>query len=317
MRVLVTGGAGFIGLHVVRRLLAEGVAVAVLDDLSNSTGAGLPSSVAHTRGCVTDAEACARAAAGCDAVLHLAARGAVPRSLDDPSGSVTVNTVGTLRVLEAARAVGARRVVLASSSTVYGDQPGFPRDEALAPDPRSPYAASKVAAEALTRAWHGGFGLETVMLRLFNVYGPGQRFDVSYPAVVPRFVAAALAGRAAELHGGGGQGRDFTYVEDVAGAFVAALRSERVGGGEAINVAAGRPVTVAAVHGAVARLTGCDVAPRVVPARAVDMRLTHAAVTRARDLLGWSAEVGLEAGLVQTLAWARAAFAEQTQPAAE
>ncbi|MGB1276081.1 MAG: NAD-dependent epimerase/dehydratase family protein, partial [Nannocystaceae bacterium] len=204
MHVLITGGAGFIGSHLCAAATAVGHRVRVLDDLSTGLRRNLDGVEVDLRvGTISDPECCDAAMKDIEVVLHLAARGSVPRSLQDPRGTLRTNVDGTATLLEAAQKAGVRRFVQASSSAVYGIQPGFPRHEALGLDPRSPYAASKAAAEQLARAWHASWGLETCSLRPFNVYGPRQRADCAYAAVVPKFIQAALSKTPAEIHGDG------------------------------------------------------------------------------------------------------------------
>jgi UDP-glucose 4-epimerase len=218
VRYVVTGGAGFIGSHLVERLVRDGAEVVVLDDFSTGKRDNLTpwlDQIEIIEGSVTDMHACARAVQEADFVLHQAARPSVPRSLRDPLGSHDVNATGTLVLLMAAREAGDRRVIYASSSSVYGDTPDLPKRENATPHPRSPYAVSKLTGEHYCLAFTASFRLETVVLRYFNVYGPRQDPDSPYAAVIPRFVAAALAGEPPEITGDGEQTRDFTHVTDV------------------------------------------------------------------------------------------------------
>ncbi|EDM75189.1 hypothetical protein PPSIR1_40969 [Plesiocystis pacifica SIR-1] len=306
-RLLVTGGAGFIGAQVCATAIAAGYTVRVLDDLSTglrSNLEGLPG-IELLVGDIRELACCEHAVRDVDAVIHLAARGSVPRSIDDPQATMRTNVMGTTNVLDACRRAGVRRVVQSSSSSIYGVVPGLPRREQQRPDPRSPYAASKLAAEHVAQAWHACWGVEVVTLRLFNVYGPRQRSDSSYAAVVPLFIAAALSGRPAELHGGGEQSRAFTYVEDVAEGILAALRSPRVGENERINLAHEACEPVRELHARIGALVGVDIPPRITAARRGDVLSSSADLERARTLLGWTAQTSLDAGLAATIAWHR------------
>jgi nucleoside-diphosphate-sugar epimerase len=305
MRMLVTGGAGFIGSHLCAAAVAAGHEVRVLDDLSTGLRANLDElpEVELLVGKIEDPERCAAAMRGVEVVLHLAARGSVPRSLEDPVATLRTNVEGTATVLDAARRAGVRRVVQTSSSSVYGLAPGHPRREAQPVDPRSPYAASKAAAEQLARAWHGSWGLETISLRLFNVYGPRQRPDSPYAAVIPRFIDAALRGVAAEIHGDGAQTRAFTYVDDVVAGLLAAASRPALGCGEIINLASHRTESIEGLHRRIARLTGVDIRPRRVPARVGDVPRSSADLGLTLELLGWAPRVELDEGLAATIAW--------------
>lgn len=307
---LVTGGCGFIGSHLVHALLARGARVRVLDDLSAGRRENLGAAAADVEllvGDIRDADACARACRGASVVYHQAARPSVPRSVQDPQGTFEVNVVGSHLVLLAARAAGARRVVLASSSSVYGQQPTLPKHEGLPPAPASPYAAQKLAAEQLGLAYSRSLGLEVVALRYFNVYGPRQDPASAYAAVIPAFGAALLQRRSPVIYGDGLQTRDFTYVEDVARANLAAAEAPAAPG-NALNVAAGRRTSLLDLFHAIARLAGApDVAPTHAPERPGDVRDSLAAIDGARELLGWTPQVDLEEGLRRTVEALRAA----------
>ncbi|MEM9166837.1 MAG: SDR family NAD(P)-dependent oxidoreductase [Planctomycetota bacterium] len=322
-RICVTGGAGFIGAHTVDVLLACGATVSVIDDLSNSMLATLsdhlemtPERLRFVYGSILDDRALSEAIEGCDRVIHLAAMGSVPRSFEQPTRAFEVNATGTLRVLEAARRAGADRVVLAASSSAYGDPSELPCLETMPNSPMSPYAASKLAAEALCQAWPDGYGLDTVCLRYFNVFGPRQRSDSDYAAVVAAFAKRLLAGEAPVIYGDGQQARDFTYV---ANAVDATLRAASLGtalGGRIMNIGAGAGgCTIADL----ARMMGEHLAPDAPapvfePARPGDVRDSAADITRARDLLGYEPLVDLQAGLEETCAWFRTAEPEESRP---
>lgn len=295
---LVTGGAGFIGSHVVRAALRAGHRVRVVDDLSTGDSRRLPQLVELVRADVADADAVVRAAAGAEVVVHLAAHRAVPRSVEHPLATDVANTHGTLCVLEAARAAGARRVVLASSSSVYGSAAVLPTSEAVEPRPASPYAVSKLAGEHYARVHAELFGLSTLSLRLFNVYGPGQPPDGPYAQLVPRVLDALRRDEAPVVFGDGRQSRDLVYVGDVARAVLAAAASDAVG---VVNIGSGRATSVLDVVAAAARIMGTPTTPHFEPARPGDVPHTWADTRRAAEILGWEAGVDLSEGLRRTV----------------
>ncbi len=304
MRVLVTGAAGFIGSHLCRGFAAEGHEVVGLDDLSDGTLDNLvdASEVRFENGDVRDAGAVLAAARGCSAILHHAAMKSVERSVREPRAFDDVNVRGTLNVLEAAREVEAR-VVFASSSSVYGDQDRFPVTEDMEPRPRSPYAATKLAAEAYCRAWWLSFGVPTISLRYFNVYGPGQDPASEYAAVIPRFIVACLTDGRPTIHGDGEQSRDFTYIDDVVDANVRAVAAPDHALGRVFNIAGGRPpVSVKRLLTLIARLTGCDPDPLHERAREGDIRRSEADVSAARSAIGYDPKIDIEEGLRRTVA---------------
>jgi UDP-glucose 4-epimerase len=303
MRACVTGGAGFIGSHLVDRLLADGWDVSVLDDLSSGLRANLAQAGERVRLHVGDLRAPADVAAaleGAEVVLHLGARASVPRSVARPEEAVAVNVQGTLHVLEAARRAGVRRIVLASSSSVYGAAGRLPRREDDPLEPRSPYAATKAGAEGLVRAYGATFGLDGVVLRFFNVYGPRQRADAPYAAVVPRFADALAAGRPLLLEGDGAQTRDFTYVADVVDALVQAT-APAVPAGSVLNVGSGSRVSVRDLAAALGRAAGRTPSLQHAPARPGDVRDSQADVRRAAALLGWAPRTSLAEGLAHVV----------------
>jgi len=312
VRALVTGGAGFIGSHLVDALVASGDEVVVLDSLVTGGRGMVTPGAGLVVGDVADPLTVAGAVEGCDVVYHQAARGSVPRSIDDPVGSDQANVRGTLVVLEAARAAGVRRVVLASSSSVYGGAAPLPTPESAPLVPRSPYAVTKVAGELYARVYWEVHGLETVCLRYFNVYGPRQRPDGPYAAVIPRFVAAALAGVAPEVHGDGRQRRDFTYVADAVEANILAGTAAPADAcaGRVFNVGGGRSSSLLDVLGVLASVVGGRMpAPVHVPGRPGDPRRSHADIGAAQRALGYEPRVALREGLARTVAWRREAGA--------
>ncbi len=303
--VLVTGGAGFIGSHLVDRLLAAGARVRVLDNLAT----GREENLAHCREAIEllvadlrDEEACRRACAGCRWVFHQAALGSVPRSVEDPATTVAVNVLGSMHLLRAGVEAGAERIVYASSSSVYGDDPGLPKREGREGRPLSPYAASKRAVEELAHACAAAYGASLVGLRYFNVYGPRQDPAGPYAAVIPRFLRAALAGAPCEIHGDGEQSRDFTYVADAVEANLLAAAAPLAGSASlVVNVGGGRRTTIAELAAAVERLTGSRAGRRHLPPRPGDVPHSLADLGRAGELLGyrpgWSLAAGLEVAL--------------------
>lgn len=307
MKVLVTGGAGFIGSHLVRALLDRGDTVSVIDDLSTGQERRLvpfAAAIQFVPGDIRDPEALARAAAGCDAILHQAAVPSVARSVRDPLTSNSVNTDGTIRVMLAAEQAGCRRVVFAGSSAVYGDSPELPRRETHLPAPRSPYAVSKLAAEGYIHSMGSLSGVETVVLRYFNIFGPDQDPFSEYSAVVPRFVTAALRGEPLTVHGDGMQSRDFTYVQNVVAANLLALDREGATG-VTCNIGCGGRYTlldlIAAIEAAVGRAVRID----YEPSRPGDVPHSQAAIELAHDRLGYEVEVGFEEGIERSVSWYR------------
>jgi UDP-glucose 4-epimerase len=301
MKALVTGGAGFIGSNLVDRLVADGHEVVVLDNLSTgrreNLAAALPR-IDFREGDLRDRTAVADAVQGCEVVFHQAALAAVARSVENPLEVTEVNVGGTLNVLNAARESGARRVVFASSSSVYGDTPTLPKVETMTLSPRSPYAASKAAGESYLTAFHATYGLEGVALRYFNVYGPRQDPRSRYAAVVARFLDAARAGRPAVVYGDGRQTRDFTWVGDVVDACVRASSAPRAPEGP-MNLGGGKRISILDLAAAVGRAAGASIEPMHEPARLGDVRDSLADVRAAAERLGWRPATSLEEGLAR------------------
>jgi nucleoside-diphosphate-sugar epimerase len=310
MNVLVTGGAGFIGSNLTRSLADDGHRVRVLDEFSTGRRENLDDldgRVEIVEGDVGDPHDVDRAAAGIEVVYHLAALPSVARSVADPRASHRANVEGTLNVLLAARDAGVRRLVYASSSSVYGDTPTLPKHEDMPVSPRSPYAAAKLAGEAYCLAFSQVYPLETVCLRFFNVFGPRQDPASEYAAVVPRFIARMLAGAPAEVTGDGCQTRDFTFVDNAVMAcrLAAAAGPEAVG--EAINVGCGDRISVLDLVGLVNDLLTERVDPVFVPARSGDVRDSQASVAKAERLIGYRPRVSVRDGVAATLGWFAAA----------
>lgn len=310
MRVVVTGGAGFVGSNLAHALAGDAHvdAVVVIDDLSTGQRSNLDGAdgVRLVEASVLDTELVREACEGADAVVHLAARPSVPRSLEDPVASHAANASGTVSVLEAARDAGKPHVIVASSSSVYGADPPLPTHEDLAVAPRSPYAVSKLASEAYAQAYAHSFGMDTLALRFFNVFGPRQPAGHAYAAVIPAFVDAALDGRPLTVHGDGHQTRDFTYVGSVCKVLGEALR-HRVTHDGPVNLAFGSQRSVLEV---VARLEAQLDAPLDVAhtaPRAGDVRHSQADQSRLRTLFPEVEPVPFEEGLSATIAWFRGA----------
>ena len=286
IRALVTGGAGFIGSAIARRLLERGDQVRVLDSLITNDESGVPEGAEFLRTDLRDRPALDDACAGIDVIFHQAAIRSVPRSVDDPWLAHDCNVNGTLNLLMAAEKAGVGRLIYASSSSAYGDVGDAINVETMAPAPRSPYAVSKLSGEYYCKAWAILGKLPTLSLRYFNVFGPGQRPDSKYSAVFPAFISALLAGEAPEVHGDGLQARDFTYIDDVVNANLAAASAD-VADGTVMNVAAGRPKTVLDVLDSVSKELGIWKEPNFVPRRAGDIMSSRADIARAREMLSW------------------------------
>ena len=305
---LVTGGAGFIGSHLVEELVRRGRPVRVFDDFST----GLRSNLAHlgstpevVEGSLTDPIAVARAMHRVGVVYHLGALASVARSVETPLVTHAACATGTLHVLDAARKAGVRRVVYAASSSAYGGA-GASADgaqtEAQRPSARSPYAAAKLAGELYMEAFAATYGIETVRLRFFNIFGPRQRSDSPYSGVIALFVAAMARGDAPAVHGDGRQSRDFTYVANAVQALMRAAEAPEVSG-NVYNVGTGRSVTVLDLIAGLNRVLGTDLEPTFGPTRAGDVRFSRADIRRTREDLGYDPTVGFEDGLRRTVQW--------------
>ncbi len=302
-RALVTGGAGFIGSHIADRLVEEGWEVRILDDFSSGREENLElcrRSVEVLRGDLRDRELLGRAVGDAEVVFHEAAVPSVPRSVAEPERTNDVNVTGTLALLEAARQAGVRRLVFAASSSAYGDTPELPKVESMPATPLSPYALQKYAGEQYCRLYTNLYGLETVALRYFNVFGPRQNPQSEYAAVIPKFVTACLRGEAPRIYGDGEQTRDFTYVGDVVQANLLAAEAERAVGG-VVNVAGGRRMSLNQLFRTIAELTGADVEPAYEPPRPGDVRDSLADLHRAAAWLGYRPAVDIREGLRQTV----------------
>ena len=310
---LVTGGAGFIGSHIVERLAREGHRVRVLDNLWSGKEANIQSiggDVELMRADIRDTRSVAVATEGVDVVFHEAALGSVPRSVADPMTTHEVNLTGTLNVMLAARDAKVRRVVYASSSSVYGETPVLPKHEGLAPQPLSPYALSKFAAEHYVRVFHRVYGLEAVSLRYFNIFGPRQDPESEYAAVIPRFVTALLEGNRPVIYGDGLQSRDFTYIENVVSANLLAAEAKGVAG-QAFNVACGGRYTLLDLLGRLKETIGSNIEPVHEAGREGDVRDSQASIEEASRALGYGVTVDFEEGLRRTVDWYREQMRKQ------
>jgi len=307
--ILVTGGAGFIGSHLAEAFVRDGHRVRVLDDFSSGTRDNLRAvrrDVEVLRGDCADPRASARAVRGIDAVFHEGAVPSVALSVAEPARSHRANATATLTMLLAAREAGVRRFVYAGSSSVYGDQPGQPKVENMAPQPLSPYAVGKLTGEAYVRLFASLYGMETLTLRYFNVFGPRQSAGSPYSGVISLFTTALLAGKTPVIYGDGRQSRDFTYVENVVLANRLALTTSGLAG-QTVNVATGRSVSLLALLRALAAITGRPSRARRRPARPGDVRHSLADTRAARRLLGYRPVVDFETGLERTVEWYRQA----------
>jgi UDP-glucose 4-epimerase len=308
MRLLVTGGAGFIGSHLVHRLVRQGHQVSVLDNFSTGSRknlADLGDEVELVEGDIQSYERVHRAVVGREVVFHQAALPSVPRSIQDPLTSNAVNVIGTLNVLLAARDSGVRRVVFASSSSIYGSNPALPKQEDMAAMPIAPYAVAKQAGEAYCRSFSQVYGLETVALRYFNVFGPRQDPLSQYAAVIPRFITSLLDGVPPTVYGDGNQSRDFTYIDNVIDANLHAAEAAGVSGCT-FNAACGERISLNHLLDELHAIIGCEVGARYAEARPGDVKHSQADIGRAKEMLGYSPAVDLEQGLRLTVEHHRA-----------
>jgi UDP-glucose 4-epimerase len=315
MKALITGGAGFIGSHLAESLCRQGAQVVVLDNLSLGSAKNLDwkrsnDAVDFVEGDVLDEKLARRVLAGCDWVFHEAALPSVPRSVAEPFASNLQNVDATLQLLVAARDVGVKRFVFASSSSIYGETEVPLKHELLPPNPLSPYALQKYTGEKYCQLFHQLYGLETVSLRYFNVFGPRQSFDSPYSGVIAKFCTAMLAGKEPVIFGDGLQARDFTYIENVVRANLLAVEGakEKVGG-KVFNVAGGQSISLLQLVADLNRLTGRNLKPRFEPPRAGDVRSSMADIAAAKNGLGYEPKVTWQEGLAKTLEFYRTAGA--------
>ncbi len=305
-KYLVTGGAGFIGSHLARELVARKHEVVVLDNLS--TGkleniADLKDKLRFVEGSITDLDTVQECCQGVDCVFHQAALPSVPRSVKDPLLSDEQNVGGTLRVFWGAHRTGVRRVVFAASSSIYGDTEELPKHEGMQPRPMSPYAVNKRVGELYGAVFNNLYGLSTIGLRYFNVFGPRQDPNSQYAAVVPKFITSFLAGKAPIIHGDGQQSRDFTFVQNVVEANIAACAARPEAGGRSYNVALGGRITVEDLCLKIRDLVGSDIQPEYDASRPGDVRHSQASIELAREFLGYQGNISLDEGLELTVRW--------------
>jgi len=313
---LVTGGAGFIGSHIAEALVQRGDRVRVLDNLSTGrveNMAPFRDRIEFIEGDLVDAPLMAEAVDGVDCIFHQAALASVPRSVERPLDTNAACVTGTLTLLDAARRAGVRRVVYAGSSSAYGDQPTSSKRESDLPAPISPYGAAKLAAEHYCRAFTATYGLETVAIRYFNVFGPRQDPDSPYSAVIPLFISAMLAGRRPTIFGDGLQSRDFTFVANVVHANLLAARAPNVSG-RVFNAANGRSTNLLELIVLLNRLLGTDIKPVHADPRPGDVRESLADITQARTVLGYEPQVGFEEGLRRSIDYYRRVAAPPPTP---
>ncbi len=305
MRILVTGGAGFIGSHLAEKLVGLGHEVIVLDDLSTGREeniAHLRDSITFIKGSITDRALLSRVMEGVQVVFHQAALGSVPRSVEDPVTTHEVNITGTFNVLLAARDAGVKRVVYAASSSAYGDTPVLPKVETMLPNPLSPYAVSKLVGEYYCQVFTRVYGLETVSLRYFNVFGPRQNPHSQYAAVIPKFITAALKDEPLSVFGDGEQSRDFTYIDNVVQANLLAMASPHAVG-KVYNVACGGRYTLNELIRQLEAIFGRQLEVQYLPPRAGDVKHSEASIAEAQRDLGYRVLVSFEEGLKRTVGW--------------
>ena len=302
---LVTGGAGFIGSSIVRALLSRGDKVRVLDNFfsgKRTNLADIASDIDLLEGDVRDEAALTKAMAGVEVVFHEAAIASVPRSLTNPVASHDANATGTLKVLLAAKEAGVRRVVYAASSSAYGDTPTLPKVETMAPAPLSPYAVSKLTGEQYCQVFSGAYGLETVCLRYFNVFGPRQDPASEYAAVIPRFITSAIAGQGLTIYGDGTQSRDFCFIENVVQANLAAAQAPGASG-RMVNIACGSAITLNDVVRLLEPMVARKIAVTYGPRRVGDVQHSLADIRAASEVLGYTGAIGFSEGLRRTFDW--------------
>jgi UDP-glucose 4-epimerase len=305
---MVTGGAGFIGSHLVEALIKKGFEVRVLDDLSSGRRdnlAHLTGDFEFIEGDIRDARLVKAAVEGVDTVFHQAAMASVPRSVDDPQETNSVNIDGTLDLLCASRDAGVRRFVFASSSSIYGNAPELPKSEKMRLTPISPYGLQKQSGEQYTCMFHQLYGLETIALRYFNVFGPRQNPKSQYAAVIPIFITCMLDGRAPLVYGDGEQSRDFTYVDNVVHANILCMNAPSEAVGRAYNAACGQRYSLNDLLRMINRQIGCEIQAEYTDPRPGDVKHSQADIELARQQLGFDPEIGIEDGLAQTIAYYR------------
>jgi len=311
--VCVTGGAGFIGGHLVDALIELGARVTVIDNLANSNASHIasivdshPEQIRFVQGSILDPISLSSAVEGAKYVFHLAALGSVPKSVEDPARTWVVNATGTMRVLTAAQKAGAARVIYSASSSAYGDNPALPKIETQAPEPESPYAASKLAGESLCRSWSTCYGIDTACLRYFNIFGPRQAADSAYAAVIPAFLDRYLNNQSPTIFGDGTQTRDFTHVSNAVYANLLAAAQDSPVAGEVFNIGAGQRTSVNDLASSLAKLVGVSgINPDLKPERTGEVRDSVADISKAEQALGYTPITSLDEGLKSTAEWYR------------
>ena len=316
MKALVTGGAGFIGSHIAERLVNTGWSVVVLDDLSSGKLANLDriaDDIEIIIGDVRDTDTVKKSVTGVDVIFHEAAIPSVPKSIDDPIENVSVNMVGTVNVLSEAVKANVKRFVYAASASAYGEISSKKADEEMLPKPQSPYAAAKLASEYCLSAFSQCYGIETVGIRYFNVFGERQDPHSEYAGVIAKFISQMLAGKAPTIFGDGKTSRDFTYVGNVVDGNVlaASLPAEDVSG-EVMNVACGRSVDLNDLVSSINRILGSQLTPQYAPERVGDIKHSCADISKAVAKLGYKPQVGFEEGMARTINWFRQSILEST-----
>lgn len=304
MRYLVTGGAGFIGSHLVEHLVSRGADIVILDDFSTGRRENIARLLPNAElieGTLLDPATCERAVKGVDYVLHQAAVPSVPRSIADPAGSHAANTTGTLNMLIAARDAKVKRFVYAASSSAYGDTAELPKHEGIVPKPLSPYAVAKYTGECYCRAFHASYGLPTVALRYFNVFGPRQDPNSLYSAVIPKFVTRAATQQAPVIFGDGEQTRDFTNIVNVVHANMLACEAPEAAWGDVCNIGGGTRISINELWRRISKAIGTQVQPVYEPRRAGDVRDSLASLEHAHAMIGYQPVVDFESGLRATI----------------
>jgi len=303
---LVTGGAGFIGSHIVEELVERGERVRAIDNLSTGKIENISAfleKIDFLKGDLTDIEVAKKAVKDIDYILHQAAIPSVPRSINDPISSNSTNVAGTLNLLVAAKEAKVRRIVIASSSSVYGDSEVLPKSEDMKTNPLSPYAVTKLVEELYGSVFYKIYGLETVSLRYFNVFGPRQDPTSQYSAVIPKFITRMLEGKSPIIFGDGERSRDFTYVKNVVNANVLAASSPKIGHGEVINIACGNRITLNELVNKIKEIIGTNIKPEYTAPRLGDVKHSLADINRAKKLLSYIVEVPFIEGLKATIDW--------------
>lgn len=306
---LVTGGAGFIGSNLVEALVKRGEKVRVLDDFSTGARENISAwadQIEIIEGSITNPETCAKSVAGVDFVLHQAAMPSVPKSVEFPAESNAVNVDGTLNLLIAARDAKVKRVVYAASSSAYGDTPTLPKVESMPANPMSPYAVQKYTGEMYMRVFHRVYGLETVCLRYFNIFGPRQDPASQYSAVIPKFICAILDGKSPTIFGDGSQSRDFTYIDNVVEANILACHADSKCAGQLLNMACGERIDLNGLAEVINKALGTNHKPVHETTRVGDVKHSLADISAAKEFIGYEPLVKFEQGIAKTIEWYKA-----------